>query len=129
MVQPSNFTVLCVDDEEMPLFLRRRVLEKAGYEVLTALSAKEAIALADERQVDLVVTDQLMPEIVGTELARIIKSVHPAVPIILLSGVNDLPTDAECADLFVSKLEGPSALCEKVKELLQRPPRQMKRGA
>lgn len=129
MAQPKSFTVLCVDDEEMPLFLRKRVLEKAGYNVLSATSARDAIALADEHEIDLVVTDQLMPEIVGTELARMIKSEHPAVPVILLSGVNDLPIDAECADLFISKLEGPSALCEKVKELLDQPPRQMKLGA
>jgi CheY-like chemotaxis protein len=121
MERHKSFIVLCVDDEEMPLFLRKKVLEKAGYDVLAATSAKEAIALAEEHEIDLVVTDQLMPEVVGTELARVIKTLHPLVPVILLSGVNDIPVDAECADLFVSKLEGPSALCHKVKELLEQP--------
>jgi two-component system response regulator SaeR len=111
-------TILCVDDEETPLFLRKKVLEKQGYEVYTATSARQALAVVDEHPVDLVVTDQLMPEISGTELARMLKRRDPAVRIVLLSGVNDIPGGAEYADLFVSKLEGPLALCERVKELL-----------
>ena len=43
MEQHKSFTVLCVDDEEMPLFLRKKVLEKAGYDVLAAMSAKGTV--------------------------------------------------------------------------------------
>lgn len=110
--------ILCVDDEESPLFLRRKVLEKAGYVVYTAASAGDAETFLNNQAVDLVITDQLMPGVVGTELARSLKKSHPELPIILLSGVNDLPEGAENADLFVSKLEGPLKLCEKVRELL-----------
>jgi FixJ family two-component response regulator len=65
-----------------------------------------------------VVTDQLMPEVPGTELAKMVKSNHPDLPVVLLSGVNDLPGGAEYADVFISKLEGPVVLCDRIKMLL-----------
>jgi CheY-like chemotaxis protein len=117
---PSDKAViLCVDDEEVPLKLRRMVLEKAGYYVITASSAAQALDIADSRHVDLVLSDQLMPPgFEGTELARRIKSFLPGVPFILLSGVNEVPADADCADLFLSKLVGPRVLCETVEQML-----------
>jgi DNA-binding NtrC family response regulator len=118
MAQHSKARILCVDDEESPLFLRSKVLEKSGYEVRTATSAKQALVLMEREHIDLVVTDQLMPELTGTELAKVVKSSHPSVPVVLLSGVNDIPPGAEYADLFVSKLEGPLVLCERLKALL-----------
>jgi len=60
-----------------------------------------------------------MPDMTGTQLARIIKESHQTLPIILISGVNEVPPDAGYADLFVSKLEGPAALCQKILEVLQ----------
>ena len=110
--------ILCVDDEEIPLKLRRMVLEKAGYDVLTASSAAQALEIADSRHIDLVLSDQLMPGFKGTELARRIKTFLPGVPFVLLSGVNEVPADAECADLFLSKLVGPRVLCETLEQIL-----------
>jgi CheY-like chemotaxis protein len=119
MEQPSSATILCVDDEETPLFLRKKVLEKCGWEVVTAGSAKQALAVIKGHAVDLVVTDQLMPEVPGTELAKMVKSDNPNLPVVLLSGVNDLPGGAEYADVFISKLEGPVVLCDRIKTLLE----------
>ena len=119
MEQPSSATILCVDDEETPLFLRKKVLEKCGWEVVTAGSAKQALAVIKGHAVDLVVTDQLMPEVPGTELAKMVKSDNPNLPVVLLSGVNDLPGGAEYADVFISKLEGPVVLCDRIKMLLE----------
>ena len=68
--------------------------------------------------VDVVVSDYLMPGIVGTELARQVKSRQPHVPVVILSGVNDIPDDASCADLFISKVEGPTSMCTKIAALL-----------
>jgi len=110
--------ILCVDDEEVPLELRRLVLEKAGYKVVTACSAAQALEIADSRHIDLVLSDHLMPGSKGTELARQIKAFLPKVPFILLSGVNEVPADANCADMFLSKLEGPRVLCEIVENFL-----------
>ena len=117
---PANQVILCVDDEKNALLLRKLVLERAGYQVLTANSAAEALDVISRTPVDLVLSDQLMPGGSGTDLARQIKADHPKLPIIIISGVNELPTDATNADLFMSKVEGPAAMCEKVSSVLNR---------
>lgn len=111
--------ILCVDDENNPLVLRKLVLEKAGYEVVTARSGKEALQLADERAFDLVLSDHLMPGMNGAELAQAIKSKQPNLPVILISGVNDIPPGANVADAFVSKVEGPDVLSKRITAVLQ----------
>jgi CheY-like chemotaxis protein len=113
--------ILCVDDEPNALTLRKLVLQKAGYDVVTANSARQALEVLAARRVDLVLSDQLMPGQTGTELARQIKNKWPSLPVILLSGVNEIPPDAEVADMFLSKVEGPINLCRSVNEVLSRP--------
>jgi CheY-like chemotaxis protein len=110
--------ILCVDDEETSLRLRKPVLEQAGYEVMTAASAAQALEVLSSRKIDLLLTDYLMPGQTGTELARAAKSICPQLPVILLSGVSELPPDMEHVDLFVSKVEGPQSMCEKVAAVL-----------
>lgn len=116
----DKFVILCVDDEPIPLVLRKSVLERAGYSVLTASSGAEALKLLEKQRVDLVLTDMLMPGMNGTQLAREAKSRQPKVPVILYSGVNEMPEDASSADLFLSKVEGPAHMCAKISEILQR---------
>jgi CheY-like chemotaxis protein len=113
--------ILCVDDEQNPLTLRKFVLQKAGYEVVTASSGKEALELAASRHVDLVLSDHLMPGMQGTELAQQLKAQHPNLPVILISGVNELPPGSAVANAFVSKIEGPDALCKEVATILNLP--------
>ena len=113
--------ILCVDDEDNPLVLRKLVLQKAGYEVLTANSGKQALELTASRSVDLVLSDHLMPGMNGTELAQQIKAQHPNLPVILISGVNELPAGSAHANAFVSKIEGPQALCKEVAAILNLP--------
>ncbi len=115
----SKSIILCVDDEAIPLMLRKRVLEKFGYEVIPAASGAEALQIIDRQPVDLVLTDLLMPGLSGTELAREIKRRKPGIPVVLFSGVNEVPDDAEVADLFLSKVEGPVSVCEKLNKMLR----------
>lgn len=110
--------ILCVDDQELPLTLRKLVLEKQGYEVIAAHSAQTAMKLLESRGADLVLTDQLMPGGNGSELARWVREAHPGVPVVLISGVNEIPDDAAHADLFISKVEGPARMCEQIAEIL-----------
>lgn len=114
-----RFVILCVDDERVSLKVRSRVLEKAGHEVIQAASAAEALDILRSRSVDLVLTDLLMPGMTGAELAREVKKSKPNLPVVLFSGVNEMPPEDSHADLFLSKLEGPAFLCEKVAEILQ----------
>jgi FixJ family two-component response regulator len=60
-----------------------------------------------------------MPGMIGTELTRQIKLLRPDMPVIIISGVNELPTDAHLADRFISKIAGPEALFAGVAEVLQ----------
>jgi CheY-like chemotaxis protein len=117
VAQPKK-VILCVDDEENSLILRKLVLEKWGYAVMTAGSARRAMEIVTSQHIDLVLSDQLMPDETGTELAKRIKANRPDLPVVLVSGVNEVPTDASFADLFISKLEGPENLCQKVSEML-----------
>jgi CheY-like chemotaxis protein len=110
--------ILCVDDEDIPRTLRVMVLAKQGYTVLPAVSAAQALELLDQHHVDLVLTDQMMPGLVGTELAKILRAARPQLPIVIVSGVNEIPDDAIFADRFVSKVEGPQALFRNIAEVL-----------
>jgi len=115
-----KFVILCVDDEPVSLLVRSRVLEKAGHEVITASSGSDALKTLRSTSVDLVLTDLLMPTMTGIELTRNIKKEHPSLPVVMFSGVNELPQEEFHADLFLSKLEGPQILCEKIAEVLHR---------
>jgi CheY-like chemotaxis protein len=112
-------TILCVDDEEIPRTLRKLVLQKQGYEVVAVSSGKEALTILTTRNFDLVLTDQMMPGMLGTELTRQIKLTTPAIPVVIISGVNELPADSSFADRFISKIEGPEALFSGITEVLE----------
>ena len=114
----TKAVILCVDDEDTPLTLRKLVLQKAGYQVITAKSAAEALQISRSQKVDVVLTDHLMPGTTGAELAREIKSTTPGTHVVLFSGVNEIPTGADVADLFLSKVEGPETLCKQIACLL-----------
>ena len=112
--------ILCVDDEENQLAVRKLVLEKEGFSVLTASSGQQALGLLACHQIDLVLSDHLMPGLTGTELTRQIKASNPGLPVILISAVNEIPADAAFADLFMSKLDGPIAMCQNISAVLAR---------
>lgn len=118
LLAASDWVILCVDDEALPLTLRTLVLQKQGYQVKTALSIADALQVLDTSHVDLVLTDQLMTGGTGTELAAKVKQTRPDLPVILISGVNEMPADMTPIDLFISKVEGPVAMCEKIAGVL-----------
>lgn len=114
----NDITILCVDDEDIPRKLRTLILQKQGYTVVAAASGKEALGLLDEGGITLVLSDQMMPGMTGTELTKLIKAQRPAMPVILISGVNEIPPDAIYADRFVSKVGGPELLFQAVADVL-----------
>ena len=110
--------ILCVDDEETPRTLRKLILQKQGYQVVTAASGDEALEVLNRANIDLVLSDQMMPGMTGTELTKSLKAMRPAMPVILISGVNEIPEDASYADRFISKIGGPELLFKTVLEVL-----------
>src|ERR1700737_2983568 len=115
---PSRITILCVDDEETPRILRKLILQKQGYQVITAASGLEALEVLGRANIDLVLSDQMMPGMTGTELTKSVKAVRPTMPVILISGVNEVPEDASYADRFISKVGGPELLFKTVVDVL-----------
>lgn len=79
-------SILCIDDEEPALLLRRRVLERAGYRVFWALSGKEGIEQFRYQPTDVVIVDYWMAGMNGLEVAKQIKAMNARTPVIMLSG-------------------------------------------
>jgi CheY-like chemotaxis protein len=119
MVQNSHL-VLCVDDELVGLKVRKILLERAGYYVLTALDGASGLSLFEKEPVDAVVLDYSMPGMHGGEVADRMRQIKPQVPILLLSAYIGLPTEVtSLVDLYMTKGEGAPILLQKLESLLQ----------
>jgi len=100
---PDAF-LLCVDDDPTGLDLKKTILEKNGYGVLTARDGTEALRVFRQNRVDLVLVDYEMQGITGHEVARRIKAMNPSMPVVLHSGSPVVPDSALTAtDAFVPK--------------------------
>jgi CheY-like chemotaxis protein len=90
---PDRLKILAVDDDALILMNTAAMLEDLGHEVLEAHSGPEALKLArDHPDIDLLITDQAMPNMNGTELIEHITQDRPRLPIILATGYGELPT-------------------------------------
>ena len=78
--------ILVVDDEEIIRFTLRQMLEKAGHEVVEAANGLEALKSFEELEVDLVITDIIMPEKEGIETIVELLRRRPELKIIAVSG-------------------------------------------
>lgn len=78
--------ILLVDDEEGYRELIARILTKAGYKVLQAGNGIEALSLLEKSQIDLVISDILMPVLNGYALVARLRAKWPKMPVILTTG-------------------------------------------
>jgi diguanylate cyclase (GGDEF)-like protein len=88
-------TLLLVDDEPAILSALTRLLRRENYRILTAASGEEALALLAEHEVGVIVTDQRMPGMSGTELLARARTMHPKAVRIVLSGYTGLDSLTE----------------------------------
>lgn len=95
--------ILCVDDNEQILSVRKFMLETRGYRVMTAHNGAEALEILEAGNIDLVLSDLLMPQMDGNELIRRMKQIAPYVPMILISGSVKAADRANYADAFLPK--------------------------
>ncbi len=87
--------VLFVDDDPLVLLSTRAMIEDLGHHVITACGGIDALALVRQyHDFDLVITDYVMPNMTGSELAWHISVLYPALPIIISSGFTDTPSIA-----------------------------------
>jgi CheY-like chemotaxis protein len=119
MKQSSNL-VLCIDDELVGLQVRKILLERAGYRVLTAQDGPSGLELFCANPIEAVVLDYSMPGMHGGEVAVRMRQAKPQVPILLLSAYMGLSTEVTAlVDLYMTKGEGAPVLLEKLGSLLQ----------
>jgi CheY-like chemotaxis protein len=115
-------TILCIDDEEPGRLIRKLLLERAGYDVLTAPSGREGLQLFLSKPVDAVIVDYWMADMNGLAVAKELRRLNRKTPIIVLSAYAPILDEAVgLADLWVKKgEEDPEYLLSKLKELLEK---------
>jgi CheY-like chemotaxis protein len=122
MVENKSRLILCVDDEAVGLHVRKILLERAGYQVLTALDGLSGIKIFADQPIDAVVLDYSMPGMHGGEVARQMRHTKPEVPILLLSAYVGLPEEiSSLVNIYMTKGEGAPALLDKLDNLLSPP--------
>lgn len=122
----GNETVLLVEDEDTVRDITYTNLESYGYKVLKAVNGKEALRIYNENKddIDLVLTDIIMPIISGKELAEKLFAINPKIKIIFFSGY----TDASILDIsaldsgieFIQKPYSHTVLADKIKKVLNK---------
>jgi two-component system cell cycle sensor histidine kinase/response regulator CckA len=119
-------TILLVEDEEAVRSLVRRVLERKGYQVFAASNGQEALDLSTSHDViDLLITDVIMPEMGGRELASRLAQLRPSLRILFMSGYSEEAVAQhgvfEPGTAFLEKPFTPDTLVEKVRAVLDTP--------
>lgn len=115
-------TVLCVDDEAVGLQVRKILLEREGYRVLTALDGAEGLSLFQQNNIHAVVLDYSMPGMDGGQVAAAMRQSNPRVPILLLSAYVSLPEEVLAnVDRYLTKGDGAVSFLENLRLLLNSP--------
>ena len=115
-------TILCVDDNEQFLSIRKVLLETRGYRVIACCNGAQALEAFRRGGVDLVLTDLVMTGGVdGSQLIEQIKALSPQTPAVLISGRVKIYERDSLADLFLPKgMYEPAELLERIRLLLVR---------
>ena len=121
VMEKESATVLCIDDEQTALQLRQTVLESGGYKVLTAKSGALGIQAFKAAPVNAVILDYWMADMNGMQVARELRKLNPAVPIIILSAYGELLDESlGIADIWIRKgEEDPQYLLARLDDLLR----------
>lgn len=117
--------VLLIDDSAEQLHVREAVLQGAGFSVLTATTADEALARLREPAVatslGVIVTDHIMPGASGADFVRQLRVVNPSVPVIAISGLAEAEEEYLALNVhFLHKPCAPEDLIRDVRLALER---------
>ncbi len=116
-------TILAVDDEKVIREFTKATLAPLGYQIFTAESGRDALRICEETEenIDLLLTDVVMPGLAGPELAGAIQEKRPGIKILFMTGYTDSPPsfdqDNPDTDILLKPLT-PESLAEKVEEML-----------
>ena len=120
-------TILVADDEEVVRGMARRILEQAGFDVLTASDGLEAIECFREHAADVsaVLLDLTMPRLGGEEALRVLRQIRPEVRVVITSGYSESDIASRFAgqelDGFLQKPFRPADLVERIALVLEKP--------
>jgi len=111
-------TILVADDDPMMLQITSTILHRSGYEVLTAQDGEAALRTFEEAQhaIQLVITDVMMPRMMGPQLVRSIRNLSESTATLLMSGARPIVSDTKTAS--IEKPFTQEALVAKVQDLL-----------
>ena len=116
-------TILCVDDNEQSLSIRKVLLETRGYRVIACSNGQDALLVFRQGGIDLVLTDLVMPGVDGAKLIEEVKAISPSMPTLLVSGRVRAYERETLADVFLPKgVYAPAELLEQLRLLLIRKP-------
>jgi PAS domain S-box-containing protein len=121
---PGSETIMLVEDDDVVRCLARKVLEQAGYQVLDASGGEEAfrISRSHSAPIHLLLTDVVMPETSGKEVADRMALLRPSARVLFMSGYTDEAIVhhgiADSGVQFIQKPFSPNALATKVREVL-----------
>jgi PAS domain S-box-containing protein len=103
IVELANERILFIDDEEILAEMGKSMLERLGYQVTVRSSSLEALTTFQNQpdMFDLVITDQTMPGMTGSDLARRILQIRPFMPIILCTGYSSLISEEKARSLGI----------------------------
>ena len=114
-------TILCVDDNEQALSIRKVMLETRGYRVVACSNGAEALEIFRRGGIDLVLSDLIMPGLDGTAVIDHVNAISPQTPAILFSGTIKVYERDTRADVFLPKgMYAPVELLERIRLLLVR---------
>jgi response regulator RpfG family c-di-GMP phosphodiesterase len=124
MMNIEKRTILYIDDEEINLRLFKATFRR-DYNILIAKTAREGMNILSENDIDLIITDQRMPDVTGVEFLSMVQKVYPQIPPgrLIISGYSD-PEDIELAYRefqlyrFISKPWDQSELQEIIKKAM-----------
>ncbi|RMF69423.1 MAG: response regulator [Calditrichaeota bacterium] len=125
-VMGGDETILLCEDEEIVRRVNELILKRGGYTVLVAADGTEALKIAKQgkKKFDLLITDLVMPDISGPQLAKTMLKNRPALPVLFMSGytadaVNELNTTFDEVE-FLNKPFRPNELLTRVRKLLDK---------
>lgn len=114
-------TILCVDDDERSLSIRKVMLETHGYRVITCSDPAVALEHVRAGGIDLILADLMMPKLSGAKLIDQFKTISPQTPALLFSGSVNICAEEHLADGWLPKGEfAPMELLERIRLLLVR---------
>ena len=96
-------TILCVDEDERSLSIRKVMLQTRGYRVVTCTDPGLAVELMKGGGIDLILADLVMPKLGCGKIVDQLKAISPATPAIVFSGAAGACSDDTLADVFLSK--------------------------